>query len=144
VTQLAGTPSHELAHLSPDSWTVHFWEAAHEHRLTCAKCDNCGTFRMPPAPFCYVCRSQDTSFPTLAGTGSVYSFTIARHPAIPQLKDAVPYVVAVIDVDGAPGARLISNIIGVDPDAVTIGMKVRVTWDDVSAETTIPRFVPAD
>ncbi len=35
-------------------------------------------------------------------------------------------------------------MIDVDPAAVRIGISVRVAWDDIDDETTIPRFVPAD
>ena len=39
-----------MANLSPDEWTLPFWQAASEHRLVAPKCIHCGEFRMPPAP----------------------------------------------------------------------------------------------
>jgi uncharacterized protein len=137
-----GVPPKEFCELAPDAWTVNFWNAARRHELVCAQCDNCGTFRMPPVPFCHVCRSQDTSYPELEGTGTVYSFTIVRHPAVPELRGSVPYVIGVIALDGAPGARLISNVIGVQPDEVRVGLRVTVAWDDVFDDVAVPRFVP--
>jgi uncharacterized OB-fold protein len=52
-------------------------------------------------------------------------------------------VIAVIALEGAGGVRMISNIVGVDADAVRIGMPVEVVWEDMSAELAIPRFRPA-
>lgn len=124
----------------PDVWTKPFWDAAREHRLVACQCVACGTFRMPPTAFCWKCRSRETRYVDLPGTGEIYTFTIARHALVPEARAALPYVVATIALDGAPGARLISNVIGVDPEAVDIGMKVEVVFDDISPEQTIPRF----
>ena len=38
------------------------------------------------------------------------------------------------------GVRMLSNIVGGPPEAVTIGMPVRVTLDAVTPESTRPRF----
>jgi len=129
-----------FAELGPDAWTQPFWAAAREHRLAVPRCDNCQTFRYPPAPFCHACRHQDVTFADLPGTGTVYTFTVVRHAVVPELRDHLPYVVAVVTVDGAPGVRLIANLVESDPDAVTIGARVEVVWDDVNPDVTIPRF----
>lgn len=131
-----------MAELAPDPWTEPFWRAAGEHRLVAPRCTNCGTFRMPPVPFCHTCRHQDVEWVELSGRGTVFTFVITRRALIPQLEDAVPNVVAVIDLEGAPGCRLVSNVLEVDPEAVEIGLPVVVAWDDVNETVTIPRFVP--
>ena len=79
-----------------DDRTSPFWDAALEGRLVCARCSTCGTFRMPPAAFCHVCRQQDVEWIELPGTGRVYTFTIIRHPLRPEFVDVVPFVVAVV------------------------------------------------
>jgi uncharacterized OB-fold protein len=133
-----------LAELHPDPWTEPFWRATAEHRLVCARCTSCGTFRMPPAPFCHVCRAQEVAWPELPGTGVVYTFTVVRHAVATVALGHLPYVVAVVELDGAPGARLIANILGADPSVVEIGRRVHVRWDDVGPRTTIPRFELVD
>ena len=57
----------------------------------------------------------------------------------------VPYVSAVIELDGTQGAgaRMIANVIDVDPDAVKVGDKVKVVFDKVSETFAVPRFAPA-
>jgi hypothetical protein len=133
-----------LARLAPDAWTEPFWLAAREHRLVAPRCKECGAFRMPPAPYCWQCRTQAVDWVALSGRGSVYTFSVARQALVPLLREAVPYVVAVVELDDAPGLRLVANVIDVDPAQMRIGMPVRVVWDDVDEATTIPRFVPAD
>ena len=132
-----------MANLSPDEWTLPFWQAASEHRLVAPKCIHCGAFRMPPSPFCWQCRRQEVEWVELSGRGTVYTFVIARQALIPQLADAMPNVVAVVVLDDAPGCRLVGNVLQIEPEAVEIGMPVVVAWDDIDDTVTIPRFVPA-
>lgn len=133
----------ELTQLTPDAWTAPFWDAARNHRLVAPQCRQCSTFRLPPTPFCPDCRSQNTTWVELTGRGTIYTFTVARHPVLPELKDVVPYVIAVVCLEGAGGARLVTNIVGCNPDQVQIDAPVEVVWDDVTDGATIPRFMLA-
>jgi uncharacterized OB-fold protein len=38
---------------------------------------------------------------------------------------------------------MMTNIVDCDPESVTIGMAVTVTFDDVTEEVTLPKFRPA-
>ena len=38
--------------------------------------------------------------------------------------------------------KMISNVIDCDPEAVEIGMKVGVCFDDVTEDITLPKFKP--
>ena len=128
-----------------DATTQPFWDAALEGRLLGYRCSNCATFVMPPAPRCFTCQHRDFAWVELAGTGSVYSFTVVRHPLAGYLQQAVPYVSAVVELDGTQGAgaRMLVNIIDCDPETVRIGDNVRVVFDKVSDTLAVPRFTPA-
>jgi uncharacterized OB-fold protein len=53
-------------------------------------------------------------------------------------------VPAVIALEGAGGARLISNVVDVEVADLHVGMAVQVVWDDVSDQgVAVPRFRPA-
>jgi uncharacterized OB-fold protein len=127
-----------------DPMTQPFWDAAKEDRLSVPRCTNCGTFRMPPSPFCFNCRSRDIAYVDLPGTGTIYSLTVVRHPLHPDLADACPYVSGVVELDGTQGAgaRMLVNIIDCDPDAIHIGDKVEIVFEHVSEEMSTPRFRP--
>jgi len=142
MTHVRPTLSADLVHLHPDPWTRPFWDAARQHRLVAPRCTSCGTFRMPPGPFCWRCRKQDVEWVDLSGRGQVFTFTVTHHALIPQLKEYVPYVTAIIELEGAPEVRMMSNIVDVDPAAVRIGMDVDVVWDDIDPQVTVPRFLP--
>ena len=127
------------------SITKPFWDAATEDRLVCQRCTSCGTFRMPPSPFCFNCQSRDFEFAELPGTATIYSFTVVRHPLHPDLADACPYVSGVVELDGTQGAgaRMLVNIVDCDPDAVRIGDRVVIVFEHVNDRMSTPRFRPA-
>jgi uncharacterized OB-fold protein len=70
----------------------------------------------------------------------VFSWVIFRRAYHPAWDDAIPYVVAVVEL--AEGPRLSSNLIDCDHAAVTCGMPVEVVFDTISPEMTLPRFRP--
>ena len=74
-----------------DESTQPFWDAVLEGRLVVPQCVNCGTFILPPQPFCFVCEHQEFEWVELPGTGTIYSFTVVRHPLSPHLQEVVPY-----------------------------------------------------
>lgn len=132
----------ELASLHPDQWTKPFWDAARREVLVGCRCADCGTFRMPPGPLCPECSSDEFVWIPLSGRGTVFSYTIVRHGVIPHTRPQVPYVLALLTLDDAPGVRLVANVWDVRGDDVRIGMPVQVRWDHVEPDVCIPRFIP--
>jgi hypothetical protein len=58
-------------------------------------------------------------------------------------KDAVPYVLAYVELTEGP--TMLTNIVGVDPDGVTIGLPVGVEFFRTGGpeDPALPRFRPA-
>jgi uncharacterized OB-fold protein len=91
---------------------------------------------------CPRCRDVAQRWDELSGDGAVYSYTVVHQAFLPGLADYVPYVVAVLELDGAAGVRFISNLVEVAPDAVRVGMRVEVVWEDIRPGYAVPRFRP--
>jgi uncharacterized protein len=125
-----------------DRHTAPFWEAARQGRLSVPRCDACGTFVLPPKPYCFECLGQSFTWTELAGTGTVYTFTVVRHPLHKGLKDVVPYVAGVIELDGTQGAgaRLMGNIFDCDPEDVRVGDIVKVDFEPLGEDYAMMRF----
>ena len=68
-----------------------------------------------------------------SGLGTVYAVTV-----IAPRPPTAPYNVALIDLD--EGARMMTNIVTDDVEAVRIGQRVTVQYDDVTDEVTLPKF----
>jgi uncharacterized OB-fold protein len=98
---------------------------------------------MPPHRFCHHCRHQEIVWVALPGTGRVYSFIVVRQALRPDMAEYVPFVPAVIEADGAPGMRFISNVVECEPEKVSIDMPVKVVWDHISESFVFPRWAPA-
>jgi uncharacterized OB-fold protein len=80
----------------------------------------------------------------LSGRGEVYSYTVVERATMPGMHDHLPYVPAVVTLEGAGGTRLISNVVDVEVADIRVGMAVQVVWDDVPGDgVAVPRFVPA-
>lgn len=133
----------DLARVSPDAETRPFWDACRRRELRLQRCTDCGVFRQPPLPGCPHCGSARSDWPLLSGRGTVFSYTVAHHPAIPTLAASVPYNVVVVEPEDAPGARIVSNLLDVAPDEIAIGMHVEVAWDEMPDGLVLPRFRPA-
>jgi hypothetical protein len=127
-----------------DEYTQPFWDAALRGKLAGAKCAHCGTVQLSQPPYCFVCQGREFEWHDLPGTGVIYTFTVVRHPLRPQLQETVPYVGAVIELDGTQGAgaRLMANVIDCDPDLVRIGDRVEVVFEKISDTYAVPRFRP--
>jgi uncharacterized protein len=127
-----------------DEHTKPFWDAALQGQLIVSQCTSCGTCLLPPQPRCFHCQATSFTWKDVPGTGTIYSFTVVRHPLAPHLVDAVPYVSAVIELDGTQGAgaRIIANVVDCDPDTVKIGDRVQVSFDKLSDTLALPRFTP--
>ena len=123
--------------------TLPWWQAAAGHRLLVQRCGRCGQVRHPPGPLCPLCQSTAREWVELDGRGTVYTYTVVHQAFLPSLADVVPYVVAAVELDGADGARLVTNVVDVDSADVHVGMAVEVVWEDMGPELALPRVRPA-
>jgi uncharacterized OB-fold protein len=139
-SQLSGVLPPDVIRLVLNPWTEPFWQATAEHVLVLPRCTACGTYRFPPAPFCWACSAQDVEWVEHDGQGTIYSFTVVRHAVVPEVRDALPVVPAVVELPGTGGCRLIGNVVDADPSEVAIGREVELDWYDVREGTTIPVF----
>jgi hypothetical protein len=125
----------------PSKETKPFWDAARERRLVMPACTSCGTFRFPVSRFCRACGKPGYEWRTVAGTGRLYSYVTYHRAYHPGFVDELPYVVGLVELDEGP--RIISNIVGIAPDAVRCDMKVSVQFDSITPEVALPKFAPA-
>jgi uncharacterized OB-fold protein len=121
-----------------------FFDAALEHRLVMQRCASCATFRHPPRPLCPRCGSFDVEWIELAGTGTLFTYSTVHLPFHPALRDTVPYVVAVVTLDGTGGTRMASNLVDAPIDQLRAGLAVECVWEDMSPTLTLPRFILRD
>jgi uncharacterized OB-fold protein len=117
--------------------SAYFWEGTQKRELRIQSCNACGALRHPPGPACPSCGALDRGHVVASGEGTVFSFVIHRHPPVPG-KD-LPIVIALIDLE--EGVRMVGEVSSSDghsAEDLAIGDRVRVDWNVVDDELTLP------
>ncbi|OHU82738.1 Zn-ribbon domain-containing OB-fold protein [Mycobacterium talmoniae] len=97
-------------------------------------CGECARWVHPPAGDCPDCGAALMARP-VSGRGTVFTYTVNHHRFNPSL--AVPYVIAIVELDEQEGLRVAANIVDCEPDSVACGMPVVARFDGDA-----PVFVP--
>lgn len=115
-----------------------FWDGTAIGELRVQKCNACGVLRFPPGPACPDCGALDRGHVVAAGTGTVFSYVVHRHPPVPGKE--LPIVIALIDLD--EGVRMVGEVVDAVSDSgdaeIEIGMRLQVGWNRVDDELTLP------
>lgn len=122
--------------------TAPFWRAAATGSLTLPRCNDCERLIWYPRGFCPYCGGAAVTWTTLTGRGHIYSSTVIRRAPHPGYAAAVPYVLALVDLE--EGVRMLANVVTDDVDAVAIGMAVTAVYDRLNGECAVVRFRPAE
>jgi len=122
-----------------DELSGFFWTSGRDGTLRLLRCGACSYLIHPPAPICPRCQGRDAAPAEVSGHATVHSFTVNHQPW-----DGVGdvYVIAVVEIDEQPDVRLTTNIVGIDPSQVRIGMAVEVVFEDHDP-VFVPLFRPA-
>jgi uncharacterized OB-fold protein len=131
-------PAKPLPNITPEM--APFFAAARRRELVVQRCDGCGTHRFPARDQCSGCLAREATWVTVSGRGTVFSFAVMHQVYHPGFAAEVPYAVVVVEL--AEGARVLSNLVACPVDAIRIGMPVEVVFEDVSPDVTLPKFRP--
>ncbi|HXG18022.1 MAG TPA: Zn-ribbon domain-containing OB-fold protein [Methylomirabilota bacterium] len=118
-----------------------YWDGLKRHELTMPKCNDCGKLWYPPSPFCPECWSRNFTWQRLSGRGKVNSWVVFHQAYFSSYKDDVPYNVAEVELEEGP--RLLTNLVDVANEDISIGMPVEIVFDDVTDDVTLAKFRPA-
>lgn len=123
-----------------------FWEGMREHKLLLPAGPDGTPFWYPRA---YTPGTlEPVQWIEATGEGEVYTYSVHYIGPSKAYKGDPPHVVALVDLD--EGVRMMTNLVkdepdypSIEPDEVSIGMRVRVVFHDVTDEITLPKFTPA-
>ena len=126
----------------PTAASQPYWDACRNQELRIQRCTECGTLIHYPKLRCPKDGNDSFDWVQMSGAGKVYSYVIAHRAFHPAFADEVPYIIAIIDLD--EGVRILSNLIGIAPEAVSIGMRVTLAWGDRADDYPVPLFRPVE
>ena len=121
-----------------DEPSAFFWRSGEDGKLRFLRCAACSYLIHPPAPICPRCEHRAAAPAVVSGRGTLHSFTVNHQPWDGA---GEPYVIGLVEIDEQADVRLTTNIVGIDPDDVQIGMRVEVEFED-HAPVFIPLFRP--
>jgi uncharacterized OB-fold protein len=116
-----------------------YWERVRDIGFALPRCASCGRFHFYTRPACPRCRSTDVAPAPASGRGSVDSYSVVHRAPSKAFADQVPYVVAIVETDEGP--HLLSRIVGITPENVRIGLRVKVCFG-FGADPSLPAFQP--
>jgi uncharacterized OB-fold protein len=131
--------SGDIPFATPTQLSAEFWAACRRGELIYQYFPASGRAQFNPAPIDRVSLSSEFQWRVSAGRGQVYSWSVVHRPQTPSF--ATPYVAAIVELD--EGFRMVSNIVGCEPEAVQVGLGVTVLFHRVNDELTLPYFAPA-
>jgi uncharacterized OB-fold protein len=102
-----------------------YFEHCAKGELAAPKCNACGKFFFYATVLCPHCHSADWDWQATQGRGAVYSFTTVHRSFDPKAK--TPYVIGIVELE-PENIRVMTNLINVAPEDVTIGMPVQATF----------------
>lgn len=119
-----------------------WWDGLKAHTVRLQQCDACAHWIFFPRAHCPACASQALSWRTVSGEGTLYSFTVARVPTLPEFTDEMPQLLAVVKLDEGP--HLNTTLVGAAPESWQIGQRVRPVFDERPGSATLLRYAPVD
>ncbi len=118
--------------------SAEFYKFCTQHELRFQRCEECRTWRHIPRDMCAKCGSFDWEWARSSGKGTVFSWTTATQPMMPQFADKVPYSPVIVELE--EGVRMVTWLTDVKPDELKLGMPVVLTFNDVTPEMSLPMF----
>lgn len=112
-----------------DGLSQPYWDGLARNELLVQRCTRCRTWQWGPEWICHHCQSLDIGWERTEPDGLVYVAERVWHPVHPALKEAVPYVLVLVELPGAGGIRMLGNMLGDPMQDVPVGAPVRGVFE---------------
>ena len=121
-----------------------YWRSAREQAARMQRCARCSTFRFYPSKACHHCGGLDAEWVQVSGEGTVYSYTVVHRAGVGAFAQRMPFALVLVTLDEGPTmmANLLDDAGNDVTEDVAIGMRVRMSYEVVTDEITLPVFVP--
>lgn len=108
--------------------TPHY-EGKERDELWVQYCAECSEHQWGPEWICHGCHSYDVGWRQVAPEGKIFSWERIWHPVHPDLAEAVPYVVVLIELPHADDIRMVGNLLGDPEEEIVIGTEVEAVFE---------------
>lgn len=95
--------------------------------------------RYPAAPVCPSCLTAGGEWSEIPGEGELYSYVVYHRALSPAFAADVPYAVGIVEL---PDRIQIVSRIDAPPESVSVGVRMRARYVDVTPEVTLLHWEP--
>jgi uncharacterized OB-fold protein len=120
-----------------DGMDADFWEALRRHELVVQRCNRCKTFQFGPEWICHKCQSGDLGWHRVSGRGRLYTWVRSWNPVHPALKQAGPFIIAVVELPDADNVRMVGNLLGDPMHDAPFDAEVEAVFEDHPEATLV-------
>jgi len=124
----------------PTPETEPFWAGCAKGELRLQECQSCSHVQSPPRKLCSGCFSQDVSWKTVSGLGTIRSWSTVTAPGAPGFVDEVPFLSVLVELKEGP--TMLSVLRECSGEEINFGMPVEVIFEPRSDAIHIPYFKP--
>lgn len=114
-----------------------YWEAAKRHQLVLQRCNACAGFQWGPEVICHQCHSFDLGWHQVSGRGRLFSWVRVWNPVHQALRQACPYIIAVISLPDAGHVRMVGNLLGDPNQNPPFDSEVEAVFEDHPGATLV-------
>lgn len=112
--------------ISPSPDATEFWEGLNRGDFLLPHCTDCEEPFWYPRTSCPRCGSRSIEWSAASGRGVIHSFCIIYQSPLPHLKDLLPVVTVLIELDEGP--RMM-GLLDIEPDPAEVHVGASVALD---------------
>lgn len=125
--------------LGGDPADLPFWQACDQGLFLVHQCQRCRRCYWP-ASRCVEHGDEAMAWVEASGQATLHTYTIMHRSYVPTMKEAVPFVVGVVELEEGPLFH--TNIVNCDHDKLKIGMALQCEMQRHDSGLMIPLFFP--
>lgn len=126
-----------------------FWRGCREGVLRLQQCPKTKRLMFPPRPLNSWSPRHKSVWTEVCGRGTIWSVIEPHPPLMLNFTELAPYNAIVVALEEDPSIRLIGNLVpeagapinSIAYDNIEIGAAVRVVFERIDDEITLPRWV---
>lgn len=118
-----------------------FWDGLRAHTVRIQQCDQ-NHWIFFPRTHCPHCGSRTLQWRSVSGAATLYSYTVARVPTLPEFTDEMPQLLAVVEL--VEGVHINTTLVGMDPSDIRIGQALRPVFDERPGSQVLLRYTAVD
>ncbi len=84
------------------------------------------------------------AFTPVSGRATLHSWTVLHDPPSPGFRDRLPVILAVVELEEQERLLMSSNLIGIAPEDLRIGLPLEALFEDVTDDCTLVQFGPTE